>query len=156
MRGRKKQKCPHCGSKIVMVDFRIDNALRKKELLMESKKVKNAEELGKAIKEDAIYIEITDDEFGKKIIRIKAIGKISWGLVIGATTVALTAIIVPITAPIAVPTATMMAAPAIASGIAVLIPTATAIAVTAGGVGALNKLRKYKLRKKDGKVFLQK
>ena len=110
--------------------------------------VTTEKELGKALKEEQDSIEITG-ELAEKVIKIKATGKVAWAVAIGAIAVAVVAVLtspatggghgiiaVGITAPVA----------AGILGVSVTM-AAIAIAVAAGGVGALNKLRSYKLEK---------
>jgi small-conductance mechanosensitive channel len=112
-----------------------------------SEKVNNEKELGKAVNNQADSIEITGD-LAKKVIRIKATGKIAWIIAIGA--IALVAAIF-----LASPATSGVIAPA---GIAALTPAvgvlgldaakaAVFIAVGGGGVSVLKSLRKYILVK---------
>ena len=110
-------------------------------------KVKDEKELGQALKEQQDTIEIEGD-LTKKILKIKATGKIAWAVAIGAIGVAVVAIL---TAPATGGThgvVGVMAAP-VAVGIlgAGTTVAAIAIAIGAGGVGALNRLRSYKVEK---------
>lgn len=114
--------------------------------------VKDAKGLGEAIKENAELIEIEGD-LAKKVIKIKATGKAAWAVAIGAIAVAIVGIaLIPasggVSAPasgviefISVPTA------AIALGGSGFASIAVTIALAGGGIGALNKFRKYKLEK---------
>lgn len=127
--------------------------------------VYNEKELGKAIKENENYIEVTGD-LAKKTFRIKAISKGAWAVAISSIAVAVTAILItigtggaaaPASAPVTVagltPAAVALGASGI-SGIAVA-QTAVMIAVAGGGIGTLNKLRSYKVKKiSDDKVIL--
>ena len=108
-------------------------------------------ELGKAIKDGEDYIEV-EGNLKDKVIRIKATGRVAWLIAFGV-----------IAAAVAFALSTGGAgAPAslIAGSVPATIlglPAATAcvsIAVAAGGVGALNKLRSYTLKKDNGKVIL--
>ena len=109
------------------------------------KRAKTAEELGKFIKEDAETIEIEGD-LRKKVLRIKATGKVAWAIAVGAISVAIISIIsAPATGggslaanAITVPVATATLGASCAT-------TAVAIGVAGGGVAALNKLRNYKI-----------
>ncbi len=123
-------------------------------------------ELGKALKNDQNKIEIEGD-LVKKVIKIRATGKVAWGVCIGSIGVAVTAIIVgTVTAPVSAGTTTFVsnfvAAPAVAIPAAITLgakvtTSAICIAVSAGGVGALNKLRSYKvLSKNNNRVVLVK
>ncbi len=114
--------------------------------------VNNEKDFSNALKSGEESIEIVGD-LAKKTIRIRATGKVAWGIAIGAIGIAAYSIIsIPVTAPatggttvIAGVTANLVAAPAaivILGGPATY--TAIAIAVASGGVGALTSLRKYK------------
>ncbi len=118
-------------------------------------------ELGKALKEGQDTIEIEFD-LCKKVIKIKAIGIVSWGICIASITIAVSCAVVAVSTAgtTAVPDA-LIATPAMATLASVLgLPTAisaVAIAVAGGGVGALNKLRNYRLeRVSDEKIILHK
>ena len=118
-------------------------------------------ELGKALKEGQDTIEIEFD-LCKKVIKIKAIGIVSWGICIASITIAVSCAVVAVSTAgtTAVPDA-LIATPAMAPLASVLgLPTAisaVAIAVAGGGVGALNKLRNYRLeRVSDEKIILHK
>ena len=122
-----------------------------------SVRCKTSEELGKAIKNQEEFIEIEGD-LKNKVIRIKATGKVAWGV----CAVALGAAIVSY---MSAPAATVVATPVggqmlLASGITATLAATTAlgtaampaviIRVTAGGIGALNTLRdKYKIVEKN-------
>lgn len=124
-------------------------------------KVTNEKELGEALKNGEDYIEI-EGEFGGKIIRIKATGKVAWAVAFGAIGVAVIAVLsIPTTG--GTSTIPALAANAILAPAAVSIlgagtvASAIAIAVAAGSVGALNKLRKYKMTKiSDSHIILSK
>ncbi len=129
--------------------------------------VTTQKELGQAIKkgEDTIVIE---GDLAKKVIRIKATGKVAWGVAIGAIGVAVYAIM-------SAPAATTVTAPAAGVGGAISFTgaaaatgaagtilgtsaiTAIGIAVAAGGIGALTTLRdRYKIHsKEDRKLVLR-
>lgn len=112
--------------------------------------VKSEKELGAALKSGADMIEIEGD-LSRKVLRIKATGKVAWCVAIGAIGVAVTAILLALPvggAPIVV---SAVAAPAAVAvwGVPVTV-SAILIAVSAGGVAALNSLRKYKIVEKGG------
>ncbi|MCQ2378639.1 MAG: hypothetical protein MJ016_05440 [Victivallaceae bacterium] len=119
--------------------------------------VQNEKELAKAIQQDSIEIEITDPKTGKRVLRIKATGKIAWGVAFGALAIGVAALLIPSPDP-----ATKGAVPLLGGGAAAAIlgtatPVAIAIAVAAGGVGVLNKLRAYKVSTlPNGHVLLSK
>ena len=103
--------------------------------------VKTPKELGKALKNNADEILIEGD-LKKKVIRIRITGKVAWLVAIGAIAAAVAAIIA------SGGLAFALGIPLVAPAISILgVPTVSAailIAIAAGGVGALNKLRKYK------------
>lgn len=103
--------------------------------------VKTPEELGKALKNNADEILIEGD-LKKKVIRIRITGKVAWVVAIGAIAAAVAAIIA--SGGIAFPLGIPLAAPAISILGVPTVSAAILIARAAGGVGALNKLRKYK------------
>ena len=118
-------------------------------------------ELGKAIKEEKDEIVIEGD-LVKKIIRIRATGKVAWATCAAALTIAVVAIIaIPTTGGTAAPMSCFAATPALAGTTVVLGVKATTVAITiavaAGGGGALNKLREYDMEKiSDTKAILRK
>ncbi|MBQ9336755.1 MAG: hypothetical protein IJS14_05605 [Lentisphaeria bacterium] len=112
--------------------------------------VRTEKELGEALKEEKSEIEIEGD-LARKVIRIKATGKVAWAIAIGAIGVAVVAVLtspatggahgvigVGLTAPVAVGVLGVSATTA-----------AVSIAVAAGGVGALKTLRSYQMVKLD-------
>ena len=123
---------------------------------------RNEKELGTALKDKADEIEITGD-FEKKIVRIKATGKVAWAVAFGAIAVAVACVLTapadvvapPVAAVHALTAAPTFAAASTALGGTSVAVSAIAIAVAAGGVGALNSLRSYKLIKKNGKTILK-
>ncbi len=114
--------------------------------------VKNAKELAKALK-NKVDIIVIEGEFGKVSFRIYAIGKVAWVVAIGGIAAAVALIFasggVPLFSPGTLPGAALAAAPAV--GILGWSATTAAItiALTGGGVGILNKFRKYKLIERD-------
>ncbi len=103
--------------------------------------VKTEKELGEAIKrqDDEIIIE---GDLIKQVIKIRATGKVAWAVAIGAIAVAVTAVLSSggTAAPGAIPVGFVAV-----STLGVSATTSSVlIAVAAGGVGALNKLRSYK------------
>jgi hypothetical protein len=120
----------------------------------------NEKELGQAIKNGETYIEIEGD-LGKKVIRIKAIGPIAWGICFSALAVAIVSVIATVgTGGVAAPVAMANAIAVVPIASATLgLPAAIAaigIAVAGGSAGILNKLRGYKLTKNGNKVILSK
>jgi hypothetical protein len=125
------------------------------------KKVKTEAELAEAIKNGDNTIEIEGD-LANKTFKIKATGKVAWGIALAAVGIAVYAAITTIgsggtTAPVT-GTAGLIAAPAAVSILGgATTYSAIAIAVAAGGVGVLNKLRSYKqISYKPGHLVLQK
>jgi hypothetical protein len=111
-------------------------------------KVKTEKELGEALKNKEETIEITGD-LAKKTIKIRATGKVAWVVAFGAIGIAVYAVASTIptggtSAPIAGQVAgiTGGAAVTILGGAATY--SAIAVAIAAGGIGALTSLRKYK------------
>lgn len=119
------------------------------------------EDLGKAIKNDYDTI-IIEGDLAKKVIRIKATGKVAWVVAFGSLVVVIVALIATgssggTSTPATVP-AMLISAPGavgvlgVGSSIA-----AVSIAVAAGSVRALTKLRKgYALTKHGNQVVLTK
>ena len=114
--------------------------------------VKNEEELAQAIKNGDDSIEVEGD-LAEKTFKIKATGKVAWAIAIGVIGVATVAILkLPAkTGGTGLLAKGFIATGAGATAVGVLgIPTvitAISIAVAAGDVGVLNKLRNYKLEK---------
>lgn len=107
-------------------------------------KVNSAKELADAIERGEDTIEILGDLAGKTI-RIRATGKVAWTVCIGCIGIALVALLaVPETAGTSVAVAGLTAGAA--TGILGISTTtvAMAIAIAAGGVGVLTRLRQYK------------
>ncbi len=117
------------------------------------------DELSTAIKNKAEFITIEGD-LRNKVIKIKATGKVAWGVCAASLTAAIAFYV-------ATPTATIVATPvagaatsvsglvATTAAVAAIGPaavTAIAIGVAAGGIGVLNTLRdKYKIVEKGKK-----
>ena len=122
--------------------------------------INTEEELADALNKEEDTIEIEGD-LGKKILKIKATGKAAWIIAFGAISVAATAAIVTAgsggtTAPATVPISGIAA---IGAAGALGVPATTSavlIAVAAGGVGVLNKLRKYKIIENNGDKLILK
>lgn len=124
---------------------------------MKQSRISTEKELGEALKEGIDKIEIEGD-LKKKVLRIKGTGKVSWAIAIGCIAIAITGILVSPATAGASGTAGFIAAPAAVAALgAPVAASATLIAIAAGGVGALNKLRKYKIVVNDGNsLVLQK
>lgn len=116
--------------------------------------VKTEEELGKALNNEQDTIEIEGD-LKKKVIRIKGTGKVAWLIALGAIGISVAFLLstvgagAPVSAVLGAGAVSILGLPAATS--------AVCIAVAAGGVGALNKLRKYKIVSDTGdKLVLSK
>lgn len=112
-------------------------------------KVSNEKELGIALNENQETIEIEGD-WTKKIIKIKAVGKVAWAIAIGAVSVAIITAMSGIGQPVSLVAGTG-AVSILGYGAAA---AAIAIAIGGGGVKVLVKLRKYKLIKQGNKIIL--
>ncbi|HIF9309362.1 TPA: hypothetical protein ACX6RK_001575 [Photobacterium damselae] len=122
------------------------------------KKVKTEKELADAIENGEESIEIEGD-LGKKTIRIKATGKVAWVVAVGAIAVAIVGLTYPVPEPASQVVVKSSAFMATGGAVGILgmgtATTATLIAIAAGGVGVLDKLRKYKIvDTKNGNVIL--
>lgn len=128
--------------------------------------ITTAKELGQAIKEEKDTIEIEGD-LVRRVIKIKATGKIAWGVCIGALGVAITLVLTqPATTAIDISTlgtsALVKSFVATSSGVVAVstlgsvsaVSTAIGIGVAGGGVAALNKLRDYRLEKKENNKII--
>jgi len=118
--------------------------------------VRTIKELVEQLLKGAGVIEIQGDLI-KKVIIIKATGIAAWIVACGAVGVAVLAV----TAAPAAPPAAALAVAGAAPAAAILgVPTAIAavsMAVSAGGVGILNKLREYEIvEKSDSRLVLRK
>ena len=113
--------------------------------------IRTEKELADALNRNDDVIEIEGD-LANKIIRIKATGRIAWAIALGAIAMAL---VCGVAAVISGPAAPLSATGAVASGtvavggLGTATWTAVAIAAAAGGVGALKRLRKYRITKQD-------
>ena len=107
--------------------------------------VRTNEELAKAVKEDASTI-IVEGDLKNKVLRIKATGKVTWGIAIGAIAVAVIAILA---APASGGTSAAVGVAAAPAAAAILGGSTTvaaiSIAVAAGSVDVLNNLRDYRI-----------
>lgn len=121
--------------------------------------INNEKDLGQALKEGQETIEI-EGSLKDKVIKIKATGKVAWAVAIGAIGIAVIGMLYPVPEP-----ATQVGTKGFAvlsGGVAVSIlgaGTATcaiSIAVAAGGVGVLNKLRTYKIIRNSGDIIVLK
>lgn len=119
--------------------------------------VKDTKGLGSALKnnEDEIIIE---GNLKNKVIRIKATGKVAWIVAIGAIGVVVVAELATLaTGGISYVTDAFVAPVAVGILGGPTTLAAVSISIAAGGVGSLNKLRKYKIvEKTDNRVVLKK
>lgn len=120
-------------------------------------KVTTEEELANAIKNDEDTIEI-EGNLANKTIKIKATGKVAWAIAIAAIAIAVASILlIPASAG-----TSSVASGAVISGAASILGgkvtlSAIAIAIAGGGVGILNKLRKYRIENiSDKHIILHK
>ena len=129
----------------------------------ESIVVRTIKELVELILKGAVIIEIEGD-LVNKVVRIKATGSAAWIVAIGAVGVAVLAVTAAPAAAVVPPAeagvaafAAAGAAPAAAIlGMPAAI-VAVSMAVAGGGVGVLNKLRKYEIvEKSDSRLVLRK
>ena len=116
-------------------------------------------ELADALKNESDYIEI-EGALQKKVLKIKATGTVAWGICLGAIAVAVIAATgTAITGGAAAPVASGAVAFSAAAALPVLgLPStisAVSIAIAAGGVSILNKLRKYNTEKKGNLLILK-
>lgn len=119
---------------------------------------RNKSELAEAIKKDAKDIVIIDADLKRHVLRISATGKIAWAVAIGAIGVAIvTAVMAPGPGTVAGPMAMSLTAATVTPLGIGTTQFAIAMAMTAGSVGVLNKLRKYTITKnKNGSIRLTK
>lgn len=125
------------------------------------RKVTTEKELADAIKENEDTITIEGD-LVKKTLRIKATGKVAWVIAFGAIGVAVYSVMLTIgTGGFSAPATGTAAAFTGGAAISILGVSATtaaiSIAVAAGGVGVLTKLRSYRIvEKSDNHLVLSK
>ncbi|OSZ45865.1 hypothetical protein BVZ31_00565 [Alcaligenes faecalis] len=109
--------------------------------------IRSEKELGEALKNDQDTIEIEGD-LQKKVLRIKATGSVAWLIAIGAIAIAVAVTLgtggvgAPVSGVVGAGAVTVLGLPTALS--------AVSIAVAAGGSGALNSLRKYKIVSNSG------
>ena len=120
-------------------------------------KISTNKELGKALKnkEESILIE---GDLANKVIRIKATGKLAWGISLAAISTAVAAIFLKgSTAGLTAPITSAAILSSASTAIAVLGPpaakSAIVIAVAGGGVGVLHTLRKYEIIEQGAKLL---
>lgn len=118
--------------------------------------VHNEKDLADAIQREDDTIEITGD-LAKKIIRIRATGTVAWVVAFGAIGVAAYAAIAAApTGGASAPVAGVSAVGAVTILGGSAAYSAIAIAIAAGGLGALTRLRSYKeISRSENKLVLQ-
>lgn len=99
-------------------------------------------------------VELIEVEFDlkRKVLRIRSVGKVAWGICIASIAVAVTSLLATMaTGGTLAPASAFVATPALAGAVGILggstTVTAVGIAVAGGGVASLNKLRQYKVKK---------
>jgi hypothetical protein len=111
-------------------------------------------ELGSALKNEIDTIEIKGD-LANKIVKIRATGKVAWGVAAGAIAVAI--LITVASGGTAAPASSLVGVAAVSILGLSAATTAVLIGVSAGGISALNRLRKYKeIERSDGRLVLAK
>ena len=121
-----------------------------------SVKVNNNKELADAVNRNEASIEICDPKTGKAIIRIKGVGAVAWVVAIGGIGITVAAILIPSPDPATKGIAAVSggASFSILGGATV---TAIGLAVAAGSVRVLNRIRGYKVTTlSNGHVLLTK
>lgn len=122
---------------------------------------KTSEEFAKAVKNNEEVI-IIEGDLKNHVLRIKATGKVAWGVCFGALAVAIVALLASPGAAVVTGGpggAALVAGGVAAAGVAATTlgsaaTTAIAIGVAAGGAGILNRLRdKYKIVEKNDKYM---
>ncbi len=116
--------------------------------------INNEKDLGEALKDKQDTIEIEGD-LRKKVLRIKATGKVAWAIAIGAIALAVAIVIgtggagAPAGGIVGVGAVSVLGLPAAIS--------AVTIAVAAGNVRVLRSLREYEIESNSGsKLVLKK
>jgi len=115
--------------------------------------IRDEKELGKVLQDKQDIIEMGGD-LARKVLRIKATGKVAWIVASGAIAVAV--VLIVSSGGVAVPASGFIGAAAVSIlGLPAAI-SAVLIAVAAGGVGALNSLRSYEIiERSDKKLVLR-
>lgn len=117
--------------------------------------VRTEKELGEALKHKADTIEIEGDLLSGKVRRIRATGKLAWFIAIGALGIAVVSFLGTGGAGGVISMGFAPAAVGVLGGATTY--SAIAIAIAAGGVGALNSLRNYKeVSRSSDKLVLKK
>jgi hypothetical protein len=109
--------------------------------------IQTEKELGEALKNDQDTIEIEGD-LQKKVLKIKATGKVAWAIAIGAIGIAV--VVALGSGGAAAPASGVVGIGAVSVLGFSTAMSAVGIAIAAGGVGALNSLRRYKIISQSG------
>ncbi len=119
-------------------------------------KVRTAEELGAAIKNGESTIEIEGD-LAKKTIKLRATGNVAWAIAFAAIAIAVGAAFLAIPTGGTSSTVAFAVAPAAVGILGISVTTAAiSIAIAAGGVSALTKIRNYEeVKRGDGLLVLR-
>ncbi len=120
--------------------------------------VKTEKELGQALKNGAGTIE-NEGDMVRKVIKIKATGKVAWAAAIGAIAVAIVAILAAPAAGGASTSASLVAAPAavgVLGGTTALPAITIAVAVGAESERRINSENTRSLKISDNRILLKK
>ncbi len=109
--------------------------------------IRDEKELGEALKKKQDTIEIEGD-LARKVIRIKATGKVAWVIALGGIGLALAVFMS--TGGTGAPVSAAMGLTAVSTLGIGAATSAVAIAAAAGGVAALNTLRSYRIVEHKG------
>lgn len=109
--------------------------------------IRTEKELGAALKANQDTLEIEGD-LKNKVVKIKATGKVAWAIAIGAIGVAV--LVTAATGGAGAPASGLIGIGAISVLGLPAATSAVAIALAAGGVGALNSLRHYNIVSNSG------
>ena len=103
-------------------------------------------ELGSAIKSEAEVIVVRGEDLVKTVHRIKNASKATWGLCIGGLSVAVGTVLAATVVPVVPIVWTTLVGPVVITTLGLAATKAAVlIAVSGGGITALNKLRKYQI-----------
>lgn len=124
------------------------------------RKVRTERELGEALKAGEDRIEIEGD-LARKTIKLRATGKIAWAIAFGAIGIAAFSAYATVgtggaAAPVSGATAALSGSAAVGILGGPVTVSAVSIAIAAGGVGALTRLREYKeISRSEANLVLQ-
>lgn len=121
--------------------------------------VKDAKELAQAIKSNEDYIEIEGD-LKKGVVKVKGTGKIAWALCFSCIAIAAAATAYIVMKNDEDAKTKAVAAISATAAVAILGPTTAAtcvmMAVYAGNVDVISKLREYRIEEQGDRLFLVK